>query len=527
MTSTIFSLIAILAIGTLTELHSAFAEEPREYKMVGDIAPVLTFMFKDGVEVHEFPVFDMGEDFTSNSGTSFSVQGTVTKSPLLHKALDEAYKYRFSNDAFDHPYRIFDVKVDFMKNEESIKTIKYSDCRVENYHVETLDSNDYESYFKDVGFAIVDDIDFECSGLNYPTKYDTKSKYADFGESGFNFANNMRTSVTFSFDQGTEKIEFPSFNLISAFEESSDNVVAQFEVEGILGNYPLLESAADKSRKVAGLTGGFNTDFDALVEFTDGTTSLRAIDFKECIVSSAEIITKKDKEEGFTGKSGFAVVNNYGFTCSGLKPINNHYDSLRGDTPTWKVKSLSNVHLEPIQNMDKGVSAFVTFTFPNGVESIEFSMFTQSDLLQIGSSSDSSIRNLSSYPTIELRGIVGNYPLLYKYVDDNRKLQGVGGTQTRNLVDVDVDIVSNGETLRGFNYNNCRVTDYDVSVDPNNEESYVKNKFALENIFDLECQGYHPNNPVYDAMFVMEKAKNVKSNDLRNTQSWGQGFYVE
>ena len=63
----------------------------------------------------------------------------------------------------------------------------------------------------------------------------------------------------------------------------------------------------------------------------------------------------------------------------------------------------------------------------------------------------------ATYPTLELRGIVGDYPMLYNYVDNNRKVQNVGGAQYRELVDVDI-AVSNGETIRGFNYVNCRAT---------------------------------------------------------------------
>ena len=47
----------------------------------------------------------MNENFISNSGVSFSVEGTVTKSPLLHEAMDEAYKYRLSNSAFDYQFK--------------------------------------------------------------------------------------------------------------------------------------------------------------------------------------------------------------------------------------------------------------------------------------------------------------------------------------------------------------------------------------------------------------------------------------
>ena len=56
----VFSIIATIAFASFGT-SNVFAEEDREYKMVGDVVPVLTFTFRDGVEVHSFPVFDMGE----------------------------------------------------------------------------------------------------------------------------------------------------------------------------------------------------------------------------------------------------------------------------------------------------------------------------------------------------------------------------------------------------------------------------------------------------------------------------------
>ena len=532
----VFSIIATIAFATLAN-SNAFAEE-EGYKMVGDVTPVLTFNFRDGVEVYTFPVFNMGENLVSDSGVSFSVEGTITKSPLLHEALDESYKYRFSNAAFDYQMKYFDVDADFIRDGEAVVSLDYNNCRVDNYNVETLDSNDYESYFKDIGFAVVDKITFVCSGVNSNNEFVMPPEsFTDFGESGFKFAKDTSTFVTFDFDDGSEKMEFPVFNLVSAYKESSTRTVAQFQVQGIVDYYPLLFKAIDNSRNIAGTSYASNEDFDATVEFVSGDDILRGFDFRECLVNSAQITTQTDKEEGFTGKSGFAVVNTLTFTCSGITPLNNGYDELYGDTPIWKVSKLSNVYMESLQNTDQGLDVITTFTFGDGIETVEFSMFKQNEILTAtekvnDDNGDSDVAadaftRKTVYPTLELRGIVGDYPLLYNHLDANQKIQGVIGTQLRTLADIDVEIVSNGEVIRGFNYNNCRATDYTVETDANKEESYVKNKFALETVIDFECQGYHPNNPIYDAMFEIDSADNITSADLRNTQQWDRGFYVQ
>lgn len=524
----IFSIVALFTV-TSFGLSNAYAEESEGYKMIGDVMPVLTFQFRDGTETYEFPVFKMGESIVDDSGVSFSVEGIVIDSPLLHKAMDEAYIYRSSNAAFDHQFKYFDVAANFVKNSENLVSLAYTNCRVDNYQVETLDSNDYESYFAGVGFAIVDKIDFVCSGLN--TNNDspriTPGTIIDHGESVFKYANDVKTSVTFSFNEGKEIIEFPSFNLASGYGETGRNAKAEFTVEGVLDNYPLLQSKIDNARKVSGLTTQSNEDFDALVEFTNGDKTLRGFDFTSCHVENAKITTLADKEEGFTKKSGFVTAYQLGFECSGLKPLNMNYGALQGDA-TWKTTKTVHEYEEPLQNIANDLSAFVTFTFDYGVETVEFSMFKQSTVLtateNVGSSE---FTRKAAYPTVELRGIVGDYPMLYKHVDDGLKVQGIIGTQNRDLVDIDVKIVSGEKEIRGFNYSNCRATDYDVSTNPNTEESYVKNKFALENIFDFECQGYRPNNPAYDAMFNIEKAKTSSTSDLRKTDDWAQGFYVE
>ncbi len=58
---TIFSIVALFTLISFG-VSNAHAEESRAYKIAGDVTPVLTFTFRDGVETHEFPVFAMGEN---------------------------------------------------------------------------------------------------------------------------------------------------------------------------------------------------------------------------------------------------------------------------------------------------------------------------------------------------------------------------------------------------------------------------------------------------------------------------------
>ncbi|MDH3677839.1 MAG: hypothetical protein OEQ12_06000 [Nitrosopumilus sp.] len=519
-TSSILGVFTVLVFASLMALPNSFAEEEEDYKMAENVQANFTFTFRDGIESYQFPVFKMTSDFISNDGTSFEIEGIIGKSPYLHKALDEAYKYRMMTStgasSFEFNYKFFDVDVDLIRSDQTVRTLHYYNCEILEYGAVTLNSNDYESYTSSkTGFAVVDKIEFRCGGLNGESPETARFQNIDYGAI-YTFAEDVRTFITFEFDGGVEKIEFTTFELNSGFEESDDSVTPSFSVEGVVDYYPLLYNAIDNARKVSGVGSAFNTDFEALVEFSNGKKTLRSLEFNDCRVSSAIINTETDKEEGFTGKSGFAIVNEIDFDCAGLSPKNEGYAEINGDAPVWKTLLMENEQLNDRLQMADGLRVMTTFTFDNGVEKLEFPIFKQGDVLS------------KANPTFELEGIVGDYPLLYKRVDENLRIQSISGANLMTeLFDVDVNLID-GELVRGFNYSNCRVIDYDIDSDMNKEENYIKGQFALENTFDFECQGYHPNNPMYDIMFnSYTKSNTISSNDLRITHDWDPGFYAE
>jgi len=514
---TLMLALLVFGISSVIEFDKIYAEENEGYIMAENVQANFTFTYRDGVEVYQFPVFTMTSDFVINAGTTFEVEGIIGKSPHLHKALDEAYKYRMmkltGGSAFEYDYRFFDVDVDLARDGQTVRVLHYYNCEILDYEAVSLNSNEYQSYTASyTGFAVVDKIEFSCGGLNGESP-ETATRYdLDYGTTYY-FAENVRTFITFEFDNGIEKIEFPNFKLNSGFEED-DSVTPSFSVEGVIDHYPLLYKAIDNARKVSGLSYASNTDFEALVEFSNGEKTLRALDFRDCRVSGAMINTEHDNEEGYFGISGFAIVNEIDFDCAGLKPMNDGYDQFFGTL--WKPIFMENEQLNHNLRMAKGLRVMTTFTYNNGVETIEFPIFRQGDILS------------KANPTFELRGIVGDYPLLYKRVDDNLKIQsGSGSNSMIELFSVDVNLVT-GELVRGFNYSKCRVVDYVVASLVDKEENYFFEEFALENTFDFECQGYHPNNPMYDVMLnPYNKAETISSLDLRNTDDWEPGFYIE
>ena len=519
--TTTLSVIAVIAITSVTGLNTAFAEEEYPYLVADDIRAIFTFTFKDGVETVELPVFQMNDDFVDkNVSPSFSVQGVVGDSPHLHKALDEAFKYK-ANPSYEYDYQLFDVDLEFVKNDEVLRSLNYHDCMVDDYHVTTL-QDDYESYLSSkTGFAIIDDIDFICGGLNSKTDIVNDAwrptfTTTEYPQTSYTFAEDVRTFITFEFDNGIEIIEFPYFHTNSGFEESDDNVVPGFSVESIIQQHTLLNQAIDRARQNGGIPNGVNVDFEATVEFKKGTEVLRALEYKDCRVSGALMTTLVDKEEGFTGKSGFAYVEEIDFLCIGLDQVNDSYYSLNGDSPIWRTSSIENTLSSHEYALGTGPRAVATFTYDNGVEIVDFPIFKQGDVL------------VRTGATFELAGVVRDSPMLYKAVDDNLALTSTSGsTNFLPEFNVDVELVYDEKVVRGFNYVDCRVIDYDINTQRDKEESYWKG-FVHQNEFEFECKGYHPNVPTYDAMFnSFEKADNIATGDLRNTQTWGPGFYYE
>ncbi len=185
---TMMVLLSLVSIGF--ENNQVFAERTIGYMMAEDVSAHITFNFRDGVEKHEFPVFKT-TDFLSDEGTFFQVQRDIDDAPHLHKALDEAFKFRGDNSGSDYNYRFFDVDVEFTyatgeydthhlvyqlaggdddlipEDAKPRKTLHYKDCQVDDYLIDTV-HNTYRGYGKvtETGFAIVETIDFHCGGIH-------------------------------------------------------------------------------------------------------------------------------------------------------------------------------------------------------------------------------------------------------------------------------------------------------------------------------------------------------------------------
>ncbi|WP_428323746.1 hypothetical protein [Nitrosopumilus sp.] len=514
-------LISTILISTQGFSNTAFADDEaisHDYDFVAGIHNVATFHFRDGIETVNFPVFSTTSDIVSDAGTSFSMEGVIGHNPHLHMALDEAYKHRISKltggSAFDYDHRFFDVDVKVMQSSTVLKSFSYRNCEISSHGV-TTQNDDYESYHvANSGFAIVNSIEFNCGGISinqeeiFASVRPGEKTFTDYGSLPFKQANNVRTFLTFDFDNGAEKIESVIFTSTGGYSEE-DTGTPSFQIITAVLPHPLIDNAIIKSQKVGGLATSYNEDFDVNVEFVtpaklDGLTkvdaqTIRALNYEGCIVSGYDILTLQDKEEGYTGKRGFATAEILDVECSGLTPVN----------PNNEPKPVTINY-----NMGSGPRAVATFSFDSGTEVVEFPEFYQGNLIA------------RANPTFELVGVPGITPLLYEVVDNSRKTgsKTTGVSSLDELFNVNVSMMYGNILARGYDYSNCHVTDYLLKTEHDLEESFYKG-FALTNEFHFECLGYSPVDPHLN-MNNPQKGDVESSKDYQAKQrsSWGPGF---
>ena len=505
-----FSVLTLSVFMISMNSSDVFAQE---YDFVAGIHSEITFEFRDGVETVDFPVFSVTSDIVENVGTTFQVEGVVGDTPLLHKALDESFVHRLSRltagSSFEYDYRFFDATVNVKQNDVILKTLQYRHCEIIDYGITTL-SDDYESYMaSNTGFAVVDRIDFQCGGVHIDTDkpYSRDRTYSDSGTLPFALAENVRTMLTFEFESGIERMESVIFTLTDGYDETGDGS-ASFQIITAVLPHVLIDNAINTSSKVSGLAGSFNEDFDVFVEFVNSDEQLRGMDFHDCIVSGYDIVTLRDVEEGYTGKRGFATAEILDVDCSGLNPL----------IPTTYETQAQSKFFEPTPvayNMGHGPNVSVIFDFESGTEEISFTEFYQGNLAA------------RANPTVQLVKVLGGTPLLYQVADDTRETgaKSTGVSTLIELFDVKV-LLSYGDTVvRSFDYSKCRITDYVIKTEHDADESFYKG-FALTDEFYLECEGYHPNNPMYEEMDKVEKAKSLSSKEWQDNQrsSWSDAF---
>ncbi len=163
---------------TQTENISA-VDEPKgnaAYVFGEGVYPQATFNFRSGTVTYDFQLYDMTNNLfgtTANGFTStrtispeFTLVKVVGDTPYLHKAVDQTFE-NGGRTISEYDYKMFDVTIEMIQAEKSLRTIEYKDCSITNYKINTRTDNE-EGYTTGgkTGFAVVETYTFACNGFS-------------------------------------------------------------------------------------------------------------------------------------------------------------------------------------------------------------------------------------------------------------------------------------------------------------------------------------------------------------------------
>jgi hypothetical protein len=144
------------------------------YIFAEGVYPQATFEFRDATVTYEFQAYTTTNSlFGSNGGFTtrqvapeFTLQRIVGNTPYLHEAVDQTFEFNGKSTGFDYPYKQFDVTVEMVQAGQSVRTMEYADCSVNNYKILT-DFDKEEGYVTGgkTGFAVMETFTFVCAGF--------------------------------------------------------------------------------------------------------------------------------------------------------------------------------------------------------------------------------------------------------------------------------------------------------------------------------------------------------------------------
>ena len=217
----------------------------------------------------------------------------------------------------------------------------------------------------------------------------------------------------------------------------------------------------------------------------------------------------------------FAIASFAGFEISDISAVTvatqpAKYVFVENIIPTAEFKFRDGTEISPFQQF--------TQTGGFGITTQEATLRSQtgSNLAQ----QDGGEKTGRTKPGFILEKNVGGTPYLYEASDEAQKyILNTGLEFPYKQFDVTVYLTAGGDTLRSYEYRDCKIINFVTSTRSDNEEGYTGKGFVLIDTFTFECDGYTPLNPAMEKMITTEKAKTIGSSDLKSTDKWEPGFY--
>jgi len=137
----------------------------------------------------------------------------------------------------------------------------------------------------------------------------------------YEVANGVKVSAVFRFMDGTEQVGFQLFEQTTGFDREKQT--PQFQLVGAISDdRPLLYKAADVTYQRGKSDHKQDQSyFDADVILENGMV-LRKFHYEDCRVTDYKVRTEYDKDKPWVYKGGFAILDDFKFTCNGYTPVN-------------------------------------------------------------------------------------------------------------------------------------------------------------------------------------------------------------
>jgi len=118
-------------------------------------------------------------------------------------------------------------------------------------------------------------------------------------------------------------------------------------------------------------------------------------------------------------------------------------------------------------------------------------------------------------PLFTLEGVVNeDRAYLYEAADQAYINGATKSSFAYSEMDIIIVLEKEGIPLRQFNYDHCKVSNYEVETLFDKEEGWMGKGFATVDKFQFQCQGYQPLNPLMEFMHYQEEADTISSMDL-------------
>ncbi|HSB57707.1 MAG TPA: hypothetical protein VLD38_07860 [Nitrosopumilaceae archaeon] len=153
--------------------------------------------------------------------------------------------------------------------------------------------------------------------------------------------NSIAIKTIFHFRAGDEEIDtFKVFSQTSGYIRNKSPV---FALQGVVdGDRPLLYEAADANFENQNVQDNYG-QFDIDVYLQRGDSTYRHFTYTDCKVQNYWVDTEFDKEETYSGKTQFAVVDKFEFLCSGYELMNPVYEKMIQDQAAAEVQEATKL----------------------------------------------------------------------------------------------------------------------------------------------------------------------------------------